>query len=171
MLEADMDGPSLFRPISKDGMSHNVQNSSGLNHEETRMNHESQNQSQKDTENLSRKVGQNHHANHSEDIMAVKCVRLTTGEEIVAEVTEHDGGYTLGTPANIFMQPDGKGNVNVALMPLFPYAEKKEFVFPKTAVVVVFNPSKALYNEYSRLFGGGLILPTLEVDTKELLKG
>lgn len=102
--------------------------------------------------------------------MAVKCVRLTTGEEIIATVKETERGWELEKPANIFMQPDGKGNVRVALMPLFPYAEVPEFVFPKTAIVTSFNPSTALYNEYSRIFGSGLLIPSVDVDeAKKLL--
>lgn len=101
--------------------------------------------------------------------MAIKCVRLTTGEEIIADVTEHEKGVTLSVPANIFMQPNGKGQVTVALMPLFPYAEKKEFVFPSSAIVVTFAPSKDLYNEYNRLFGSGLVIPTIDLDRKQLI--
>ena len=101
--------------------------------------------------------------------MAVKCVRLNSGEEVIADVTEHENGVTLGTPANIFMQPNGKGQVNVALMPMMPYAEKKEFNFPKSAIVLIFNPSRELYNEYNRLFGSGLVIPTIELDRKQLI--
>lgn len=99
--------------------------------------------------------------------MGVKCIRLTTGEEIIATVKETELGWVLEKPANIFMQPDGKGNVRVALMPLFPYAEKPEFVFPKSAVVTSFTPSAELYNEYSRIFGSGLLIPS--IDTSKLL--
>ena len=101
--------------------------------------------------------------------MAVKCVRLTTGEEIIATARETENGWELEKPANIFMQPDGKGNVRVALVPLFPYAEKSEFVFPKSAVVTSFAPSTELYNEYSRIFGSGLLIPSIDIDKAKLL--
>lgn len=103
--------------------------------------------------------------------MAVKCVRLTTGEELIGDITEHDAGITIGTPANIFLQPNGKGGLNVSLLPLFPYAEKKEFVFPKTYVVLMFSPNADLYNEYNRIFGSGLVIPTIDLDRKQLLQG
>jgi len=101
----------------------------------------------------------------------VKCVRLTTGEEIIADVTEHEGGMTLSVPANIFLQPNNKGQVTVSLIPLFPYAEKKEFVFPASSIVVSFHPSKELHNEYNRLFGSNLIIPTVDLDRKQLITG
>lgn len=101
--------------------------------------------------------------------MSVKCIRLTTGEEIIATAKETESGWEVEKPANIFMQPDGKGNVRVALIPLFPYAEKPEFIFPKSVIVVVFNPSTSLYNEYSRIFGSGLLIPSIDVDSKKLL--
>ena len=103
--------------------------------------------------------------------MAVRCVRLTTGEEIIASVRETENGWELETPANIFMQPDGKGNVRIALMPLFPYAEKPEFIFPKSAVVTSFEPSAALYNEYSRIFRSGLLIPSIDIDQSKLIVG
>ena len=104
--------------------------------------------------------------------MSVKCVRLTNGEEIIAEVSElPDGKIGLRKPANIFLQPDNQGNVKVALMPLFPYAEKPEFVFPSSIVVTIFPPSNALYNEYNRAFGSGLVIPTIDLDKKQLITG
>ena len=101
--------------------------------------------------------------------MAVKCVALTTGQEIIGEVTEHDGGVTLGTPASIFLQPTKTGQVGVSLLPLYPYAEKKEFVLPATAVLAIFNPSRELHNEYNRIFGSGLVIPTIDLDRKQLI--
>lgn len=100
----------------------------------------------------------------------VRCVRLTTGEEIICEFEETTDKYTFTTPANIFMTPNGQGGLQIQLMPLFPYAEKKVFEFPKTAVVVVFNPSRELTNEYNRLFGSGIVIPTIDVNPRELLR-
>ena len=99
--------------------------------------------------------------------MSTKCLRLTTGEELIAELTENDTSYTLKTPANIFMVPNGKGGIGLNLLPLFPYADSREFTFPKTAVVIVFTPSREMLNEYNRLFGSGIVIPTL--DSRELL--
>ena len=92
----------------------------------------------------------------------VRCIRLTTGEEIISDLTDTETGYLLKTPANIFMTPNGQGGLQIQLMPLFPYAEKKEFEFPKSAVLVVFNASRDLTNEYNRIFGSGIVIPTLD---------
>lgn len=101
--------------------------------------------------------------------MSVMCLRLTTGEEVIAEVTDVEGGVALRKPANIFLQPDGKGNVKIGLMPLFPYSEKPEFIFPASSIVTKFKPSKELFNEYSRIFGSGLVIPTIDLDKKQLI--
>lgn len=105
--------------------------------------------------------------------MSLKCVKLISGEEVIGEVTEHPDGtkITISVPANIFLQPNGKGQVTIALMPMFPYAEKKEFVYPASSVMCSFAPSRELFNEYNRIFGSGLVIPTIDIDPKSILMG
>lgn len=91
----------------------------------------------------------------------IKCIKLSTGEEIIGEVSDTiDGGaLNINTPVSIMMVPTQQGQFTVALIPFLPYAETKQFRFQSDNIILVFEPNADMRNEYNRITGKGLVVP------------
>ena len=95
--------------------------------------------------------------------MTVNVIMLTSGLEIVSDVTaESETTLTLNAPAIIMQQPDPTGTkVSIGLAPFAPYTDKSEKIeLARHSVACTMAPTDALINEYNRLFGSGLVVPT-----------
>jgi len=91
-----------------------------------------------------------------ESPMTVKIVRLTSGEEVIASVSEIEDGIHLKSPALIL--PTGQGSIG--LMPWMPYADHDGGIdLQNSFVVFTIKPHDELINEYNTAFGNGLIVP------------
>lgn len=78
----------------------------------------------------------------------VKVVKLVTGEELLASVTDQIGVWLLEKPYVMVMGPEGIGT-----MPFIPYAETEEVVIDKNHVVVVLEPKESIKASYSKMVG------------------
>ena len=86
----------------------------------------------------------------------VEIVRLSTGEEIVAKVTENEDSYTLKSPAILI--PAGRDQL--AFGQWLPYADIADGIeINKKYVVFVVEPMTELANQYSSSFGSGIVVP------------
>ncbi len=106
----------------------------------------------------------------------VQIIKLTTGEELIADVSEadiEDKQFLIAyKPAIIFMQPKGDSETEfgVGLAPYAPFAkEHKVPIFP-THVVSLYEPEVQLKNEYNKRYGSGIIQPEL-INKKILNEG
>jgi hypothetical protein len=97
----------------------------------------------------------------------VQIVKLTTGEEIIADISEAEIDtqqfIIMSKPAIIFMQPKGDSETEfgVGLAPYAPFAkEHKVPIFP-SHVVSLYEPEIQLKNEYNKRYGSGIIQPDL----------
>ena len=85
-----------------------------------------------------------------------KIVRLSTGEELVAKVTENEDSYNLKSPAILI--PAGRDQL--AFGQWLPYGDIKDGIeINKKYVVFVINPMVELANQYSSSFGSGIVVP------------
>ena len=86
----------------------------------------------------------------------VEIVRLSTGEEIVAKVTENEDSYTLKNPAILI--PAGRDQL--AFGQWLPYADIEDGIeINKKYIVFVVEPMTELANQYSSSFGSGIVVP------------
>ena len=106
----------------------------------------------------------------------IQIIKLTTGEELIADVSEadiEDKQFLIAyKPAIIFMQPKGDSETEfgVGLAPYAPFAkEHKVPIFP-THVVSLYEPEVQLKNEYNKRYGSGIIQPEL-INKKILNEG
>ena len=53
--------------------------------------------------------------------------------------------------------------------PWFPFADEKEFEIPRDWIVFISKPAKDLLNNYNAMFGSGIVVPDMQVDTKKIL--
>ena len=87
-------------------------------------------------------------------IMNVKIVKMISGEEIIGEWDDKTG--IIKNP--VVMIPVDKNKI--AFQPWLPYAEDKEYKFKEEQIHVIANPSATIVNEYNRMFGSGIVVPT-----------
>jgi len=89
--------------------------------------------------------------------MAVRIVRLVTGEEILCDYTVDNETVNLKNPTVLLPMDGGK----LALVPWIPYADKKNETvsMPMDKVMFDLPPLKDLMNEYNKTIGTGLVVP------------
>ena len=85
--------------------------------------------------------------------MNIKVVRLVSGEELIGEWNEET--KTITNP--VIMIPVAKDQLG--FQPWIPYSEEEAMTFKEQHIVVVVTPDTKLQNEYSRVYGSGLIVP------------
>ena len=85
--------------------------------------------------------------------MNIKIVRIVSGEELIGDW--NDETKTITQP--VVMVPLGKDQLG--FQPWIPYSEDEEITLKEQHIVVVVTPDTKLQNEYSRVYGSGLIVP------------
>lgn len=97
--------------------------------------------------------------------MSISCIKLITGEDIIADVTDTlQGDVQISHPCMILMIPTGNNNYTVGLAPFMPYAEGKEFTYKKEHVVLHYEASSPLKNQYNEITGRGLVIPKPKIE-------
>ena len=102
--------------------------------------------------------------------MAVKLLRLKSGEDIVAEHIQGKLGQdiTIENPAMLMPMSDGRGSqVQVGLAPWMPFSAEKRFDLPGDWILLMTDPAPDLVNNYNQVFGSGIVVP--QVNTSALL--
>ena len=102
--------------------------------------------------------------------MAVKLLRLKSGEDIIAEHVQGKIGQniTIENPAMLMPMSDGRGNqVQVGLAPWMPFSAEKRFDIPGDWVLLMTEPAQDIVNNYNQVFGSGIVVP--KVSTSALL--
>ena len=102
--------------------------------------------------------------------MAVKLLRLKSGEDIVAEhvLGKIGQNITIENPAMLMPIGDGRGNqVQVGLAPWMPFSADKRFDIPGDWVLLLTEPAPDIVNNYNQVFGSGIVVP--QVSTSALL--
>ena len=102
--------------------------------------------------------------------MAVKLLRLKSGEDIIAEHVQGKIGQniTIENPAMLMPMSDGRGNqVQVGLAPWMPFSAEKRFDIPSDWILLLTEPAPDIVNNYNQVFGSGIVVP--KVSTSALL--
>ena len=85
--------------------------------------------------------------------MNIKAVRLVSGEELIGDWNEKTN--TITSP--VVMIPVAKDQLG--FQPWIPYSEDEAMTFKEQHIVIVVTPDTKLQNEYSRVYGSGLLVP------------
>jgi hypothetical protein len=81
----------------------------------------------------------------------IKCVKLISGDEIIADVSEFDDGNLV-----VLSKPIG-------LAPFCPYAKDNIVPIRGGAIVSIFDPETGMLNEYNTRYGSGLVVPESKI--------
>ena len=105
--------------------------------------------------------------------MAIKLVRLKSGEDLVADIDINTDTVTLENPAMIMPvdNPDPGDQVQMGFGPWVPFAKSKTFEVPREHVVFIADPADDIVNNYRQMFGSGIVVPEVKVNTKQVLTG
>ena len=88
--------------------------------------------------------------------MSVKIVRLTSGEELISNVTDNGETITLKDASVLIPSPEGK----LLLARWLPYADTKEGItLEKRHLVFTIDPQKELADHYTNVVVNGLVIP------------
>lgn len=90
--------------------------------------------------------------------MAIKILKLTSGEDIICDYEETDGKCVIEKPAKLLMVPTEDGGMGIGIMPWIPFTDDKQFEIKKECIMLEpMDPSRDIKNEYSTRFGSGFI--------------
>jgi len=84
--------------------------------------------------------------------MNVRYVKLSHGEDFIAEVEETDEGYVMTNPSSLAPHPDQQGQF--ILVPWAPYSMDRQFEFDKDQVLFIKNAQEDITNAFAQTFGG-----------------
>ena len=100
--------------------------------------------------------------------MAIKLLRLKSGEDVVAEVEESEDSVMLDNPAVIMPMGDPRGgNVQWGFPPSAMCSNDKKIQVQREWIVFISEPAKDIVNNYRQAFGSGIVVP--EVNTAKVL--
>jgi len=94
--------------------------------------------------------------------MATKIVKVQTGEELIAMVTENFEGdkivsYTLKHPCMVMPVPTKTGGANIAVVPWMASVKDTKVTVPASYVMFTADPATDLANEFNSAFNGIMI--------------
>tara|TARA_Y100000780_G_scaffold164977_1_gene149818 strand:+ start:1105 stop:1389 length:285 start_codon:yes stop_codon:yes gene_type:complete len=89
-------------------------------------------------------------------IQDIKIVKLVSGEELFCEYDAKAG--TVKNPLTMIPV----NNEKLAFTKWLPYSDDEVFSIEPHHILVVAQPSDAMLNEYNRLFGSGIVVPSGE---------
>lgn len=90
--------------------------------------------------------------------MTVKALKLISGEDIITDIIKEDEKtFVLKAPAVVVMQQTADGKYGVGLQPFAPLADGLVTLF-KSSLAATFDVNTQIENEYSRLFGSGIVI-------------
>ena len=85
--------------------------------------------------------------------MAIRLVKVITGEEVIADIELENGIYTLKNPVRIVMARDGMG-----IVPWSPFIKEQKVTLRYDHVIFTAELDDEVYNGYNSRFGSGIIL-------------
>ena len=100
--------------------------------------------------------------------MAVKLLRLKSGEDIVTDVKEEilEREYTKVKLPAMLVPMGGQGQqMQMALAPWLPFSDDKEFTIPSDWILITSEPAQDIVNNYNQMFGAGIVVPKVRPKT------
>ena len=104
--------------------------------------------------------------------MNLKLLRLRSGEDVICEVIRESAEYIYIKNPAMLMPMQGQGQqMQMGMAPWMPFADQTDFEIPRDWLVVISEVVQDISYNYNQIFGSGIVVPDVKVDTKTLLKG
>lgn len=97
--------------------------------------------------------------------MALKLIRLKSGEDIIADILEDDGlGIKMKDPVVLMPMGDGRGNkVQMGMVPWLPFSDEPDYKISHDWIVLITEPNDEIKDNWERIYGPGIIKPTTKI--------
>lgn len=86
--------------------------------------------------------------------MNVFLIKLTTGEDIIADIENNNKDLILKQPAIVMLHPQH----GLIMMEWMPLSEDKEYYIKEEFIVTTSKPKADVFNVYNEKFGNGLVV-------------
>lgn len=97
--------------------------------------------------------------------MNIKLIRMSTGEDLIADLKNFDeAGALVENPCIVYITQNQAGGHNVGMTRWMPYASDAEFLLDRRFVVTIADPAEDLAKQYDQVFGAGLIVPSQKLE-------
>ena len=104
--------------------------------------------------------------------MSLKLLRLKSGEDIIGDVQRESAEYIVIRNPAMLVPMGGQGQgMQMGMAPWMPFADQTDFEIPRDWLVVMSDVVQDIANNYNQIFGSGIVVPDIKVDTKTLLNG
>ena len=104
--------------------------------------------------------------------MNLKLLRLRSGEDVICEVLKESAEFIyIKNPAMLMPVGSQGQQMQMGMAPWMPFSDQNEFEIPRDWLVIMSDVVKDIANNYNQIFGSGIVVPDVKVDTKTLLKG
>jgi len=90
--------------------------------------------------------------------MEVKLIRMSTGEDLIAEIVDKTNHLTIKNPCLVLIRPTESGTASVNITHWVPYAAEKDFELNFEHVIFMIEPADDLLQNYKAVFSP-LIMP------------
>ena len=87
----------------------------------------------------------------------IKCVKLNTGEDVLADFSTENGLSTLENSVQVIMVPSRTGEPNFQFIPFPIMSNDKKIDIENCHIMFVCEPSEEFLNQYNSIFGAGII--------------
>ena len=84
----------------------------------------------------------------------IKIFKLTTGEELIADVIPDGPSWSLKNPVRLIISEQGVG-----MIPFAPFVESETVAIDNNHIIYQSNPDSEVLNAYNSKFGG-LVIPS-----------
>ena len=101
------------------------------------------------------------------NVQNIKILRLSTGEEILGEVTEENSSsLKIKNPVRVVVVPSkaDPNNPSVAFAPFIQWSDDKVLTLNANHVITTATPITEFINQYNGMFGG-LVVPQTKIIT------
>ena len=90
--------------------------------------------------------------------MAIKVIKLVTGEEVVGDITEDGNNITIHKPCAVMLVASRSTpeQHSMALVPYAGYVENHTIHVKESAIIWTGDLQEDVYNQYNMLFGSGI---------------
>jgi len=91
----------------------------------------------------------------------LRILKLSTGEEIVGNITERSGDLiSIENPCvlGIAMGPNGKASLQ--MQPMLIFSEQKKVDINRANIIYDVSVAPEIENKYNEIYGSGIVLPS-----------
>ena len=90
----------------------------------------------------------------------IKILKIISGEELIADITENGNFLTLEKPCVLQLVPSRNNpeQPSMALIPYAMYTEDHKVTVSRNHIVWLEEPLRELYNQYNSIFGNGIVV-------------